>query len=142
MRVGYNHNIRYKGLLFHVQTEDGGQNNPVVTTHIFYQGNVVTSRKCNYRHLLYDDNRDQAVTKMMQEQHKATMKSLVKGELDELESLKKILPKEEKKETVKSSVYQIYNPEDKKEKLDIKSDSEEKSLDEMILEYLSESKDD
>ncbi len=131
-------------MLFHVQTEDGGEKNPCITTHVFYHGNVITSRKSNYRHLMIEKDFEERIVKMMQDQHKATIKSLVKGDFDELENLKSILPKEEPKKEApaKSSVYQIYNPEKDDEKLDIEGNESEKSLDEMILEYLSDKNED
>ena len=32
--LGYNHNVRYRGLIFHVQTEDSGLMNPHLFTHL------------------------------------------------------------------------------------------------------------
>ena len=140
MYTGYNHNVRYRGLLFHVQTEDGGERNPVITTHVFFQGNVVTSRKISYRHIQFDEAGKEQIKKMMQEQHKAVIKALVKGELDALEGMKGVIPQEEKDQRpIKSSVYKIFNPEQEKLKDGEKSEkgTEEKSLDEMILDYLN-----
>lgn len=140
MYTGYNHNVRYRGLLFHVQTEDGGERNPVITTHVFFQGYVVTSRKISYRHIQFDEAGKEQIKKMMQEQHKAVIKALVKGELDALEGMKGVIPQEEKDQRpIKSSVYKIFNPEQEKLKDGEKSEkgTEEKSLDEMILDYLN-----
>jgi len=46
--LGYNHNVRYRGLVFHVQTEDSGQQNPHLFTHLFYEGVIVSTRKYVY----------------------------------------------------------------------------------------------
>jgi hypothetical protein len=143
--TGYNHNVRYKGQLFHVQTEESGQDNPIIVTTIFFTGNVITSKKSNYAANIADPNMIAMVRTMMQDQHKGMIKALLKGEFDHLESVKNILAKKEEKqeELVKSSVYQIYNPSKQEEKLDIQAEDEgEKSLDEMILDYLSHKKSD
>ena len=143
MLAGFNHNANYKGLTFHVQTEDGGEKNPIITTHLFYQGNVITMTRVDYRSVPQGETFQNTVREMMQEQHKGVLRALIRGEFDNLDSMKTILPKkgETKNEALlKSNVYKIYNPSNSEEKLDIEEDNQEKSLDEMILEYLNEKK--
>jgi hypothetical protein len=77
--LGYNHNVRYRGLVFHVQTEDSGQQNPHLFTHLFHEGVIVSTRK-----LVYDaGSNEEAIKSLMQAQHKAVMKDLRKGTFDD-----------------------------------------------------------
>ncbi|NVB78180.1 MAG: hypothetical protein HOV81_07290, partial [Kofleriaceae bacterium] len=77
--LGYNHNVRYRGLVFHVQTEDSGLLNPHLFTHLFHEGVIVSTRK-----LVYDAGaNEEAIKALMQAQHKAVMKDLKKGSFDE-----------------------------------------------------------
>ncbi len=77
--LGYNHNVRYRGLIFHVQTEDSGVLSPHLFTHLFHAGVIVSTRK-----LVYDAGSDEgAIKSLMQAQHKAVMKDLKKGTFDE-----------------------------------------------------------
>jgi hypothetical protein len=77
--LGYNHNVRYRGLVFHVQTEDSGIVNPHLFTHLFHGGVIVSTRK-----LVYDPDADDGVVKsLMQAQHKAVMKELRRGLFDD-----------------------------------------------------------
>lgn len=77
--LGYNHNVRYRGLVFHVQTEDSGLLNPHLFTHLFHEGVIVSTRK-----LVYDAGaNEEAIKALMQAQHKAVMKDLRKGTFDE-----------------------------------------------------------
>ncbi len=46
--LGYNHNLRYGGRTFHVQTEDSGQGYARVYTHLFYEGTILSSKKEEY----------------------------------------------------------------------------------------------
>ena len=46
--LGYNHNVRYRGLVFHVQTEDSGVLSPHLFTHLFYGGTIISTRKLVY----------------------------------------------------------------------------------------------
>jgi hypothetical protein len=77
--LGYNHNVKYRGLVFHVQTEDSGLLNPHLFTHLFFGGVIVQTRK-----LVYDAGaNEEAIKALMQAQHKAVMKDLMKGAFDE-----------------------------------------------------------
>ena len=46
--LGYNHNVRFRGIVFHVQTEDSGLLNPHVFSHLFHGGVILTTRKLVY----------------------------------------------------------------------------------------------
>jgi hypothetical protein len=77
--LGYNHNVRYRGLVFHVQTEDSGILSPHLFTHLFHHGVIVSTRK-----LVYDAGATEEVIKsLMQAQHKAVLKDLKKGVFDD-----------------------------------------------------------
>jgi hypothetical protein len=82
MLSGFNTNFRYRGVLFHVQTEDSGQKNPHVITHLFYGGNIIASEKQEYTSLLGGDEIETAVKKIMEGQHKSILKQLSRGEHD------------------------------------------------------------
>jgi len=82
MLSGFNTNFRYRGVLFHVQTEDSGLENPHVITHLFHRGNIIVSEKREYSELLIEDDIEGAVKKLMQGQHKSILKQLSRGEHD------------------------------------------------------------
>jgi hypothetical protein len=77
--LGYNHNVRYRGLVFHVQTEDSGVLSPHLFTHLFHEGVIVSTRK-----LVYDAGASEdAIKALMQAQHKAVLKDLKLRAFDE-----------------------------------------------------------
>jgi len=80
---GFNHNIRYRNRVYHVQTEDSGLTNPHVFTHLFLEGQIISSARGDYEHLVEDPDNEQKVRKLMQEQHKSLMKQLRRGDFDE-----------------------------------------------------------
>ncbi len=82
MLSGFNTNFRYRGVLFHVQTEDSGLDNPHVITHLFHGGNIMVSVKQDYSDLLAGDGIQIAVKKLMEGQHKTILKQLSRGEHD------------------------------------------------------------
>src|SRR5438552_6727834 len=76
--LGYNHNLRHGGRVFHVQTEDSGQGYARLHTHLFYEGTILSTKKQEY-----DPNApEEAVRALMQQLHKAMIKELTKGEHD------------------------------------------------------------
>jgi len=76
--LGFNHNVRHIGWLFHVQTEDSGVSNPHIFTHLFHEGVILASKK-----MVYDANSDVDVVKgLMQAQHKSVLRELKSGTYD------------------------------------------------------------
>jgi hypothetical protein len=82
MLSGFNTNIRHRGILFHVQTEDSGRANPHVITHLFHGGNIMASEKRDYAHLLEAVDLEVEVRSLMEGQHKSMLKRLRRGEYD------------------------------------------------------------
>jgi hypothetical protein len=70
--LGYNTNVRHKGKLYHIQTEDSGIKHPHIITHLFADGGrIIASKKTNYAQYLGTEKLSEVVKKLMQEQHKA-----------------------------------------------------------------------
>lgn len=82
MVVGYNHNIRYKGEVFHVQTEDSGINTPHIITLLYRGGNIIASKKTSYADIVKMGNLNQVVEELMKEQHKDMLRRLKSAEFD------------------------------------------------------------
>ena len=82
MVLGFNHNIRYKGELFHVQTEDSGLANPHIITLLYLGGTILCSKKTSYADIIKTDQLEQVVESIMKEQHKEMMRRLKNGEFD------------------------------------------------------------
>ena len=85
MLSGFNTNFRYRGVLFHVQTEDSGLENPHVITHLFHGGNIMSSEKRDYSDLIEElpaSELDGSIRKLMEGLHKSMLKQLSRGEHD------------------------------------------------------------
>lgn len=76
--LGYNHNVRHAGHLFHVQTEDSGLGRLVLFTHCFVDGTILASLRGTYT----AEEPDAVVQKRMQDQHKAMLRRVRDGEFD------------------------------------------------------------
>jgi hypothetical protein len=85
--TGFNHNIKHKGKVYHVQTEDSGVNNPHIITHLFVGGNILASKKTSYADILNAENLAEVVRELMEEQHKEMLRNLINGVYDNYESI-------------------------------------------------------
>jgi hypothetical protein len=83
--LGFNNNVRHRGRIFHIQTEDSGTRTPRIVTHLFADGGrIIKTIRTDYSE--HVDRPDMAahVRGMMKDQHKAMFTSLRHGELDAL----------------------------------------------------------
>lgn len=83
--LGYNNNVRHKGRVFHIQTEDSGVNHPHIITHLFMDGGrILKSVKKSYAEHIGTDGMSEVVRQMMKEQHKAMFIALRDGQFDHI----------------------------------------------------------
>lgn len=83
MIVGFNHNVSYKGVGFHVQTEDSGVKSPQLVTLLYHGGIIIASQKTVYADILKVENLSQVVEDLAKEQHKGMLRRLTQGEFDQ-----------------------------------------------------------
>ncbi|RMG19866.1 MAG: hypothetical protein D6729_04180 [Deltaproteobacteria bacterium] len=84
MVTGFNHNIKHRGQVFHVQTEDSGVDTPHIITHLFLGGNILASKKTSYADIVHAENLTEVVRALMEEQHKEMLRNLINGAYDEV----------------------------------------------------------
>lgn len=83
--LGFNNNVRHRGRVFHIQTEDSGVKSPRIVTHLFADGGrIMKTLRTSYAELLERADSPQLVRQIMKEQHQAMFAALRAGELDAL----------------------------------------------------------
>ena len=82
MLVGFNTAVHYRDAAFHVQTEDGGNTRPVITTQLFYRGAVITSARSDYASNGGALPAPEEIRQLMECQHRAAIERLRAGALD------------------------------------------------------------
>jgi len=80
---GFNTNIRYRGHIFHVQTEDGGKESPSIITLLYSGGAILFSKKTSYANQVGAADREVVVRQLMEAQHSAMVQALKSGKLDD-----------------------------------------------------------
>jgi hypothetical protein len=81
--LGYNNNVRHKGKVFHIQTEDSGVKYGHIITHLFMDGGrILKSVKTTYSEYIGNERMADIVREMMKQQHKAMFIALRDGKFD------------------------------------------------------------
>lgn len=81
MLSGFNHNIRYRGKVYHVQTEDGGRESPQIITHAFQGGEILDSVRTSYEDLLGRPGWQNLLKDRMKAQHLEEIRRLMSGDI-------------------------------------------------------------
>jgi hypothetical protein len=82
MITGFNTDVKYRGVIYHVQTEDKGQTNPLIETLIYKGGEILGSRRLPYADILKNLDDEAAITKLMEDQHKGMIMEVKRGRFD------------------------------------------------------------
>ena len=83
--LGFNNNVRHRGRIFHIQTEDSGVKFPRIVTHLFADGGrIVKTTRTDYSEHLEKPDMASVVRGMMKEQHKGMFAALRAGDMDPL----------------------------------------------------------
>ncbi len=81
MLSGFNHNIRFRGKVYHIQTEDGGKENPQIITHAFLGGVILDSVRSSYGDLFSKKDWHAVLKERMKAQHLEEIRRLMAGEI-------------------------------------------------------------
>src|SRR5258705_4545976 len=82
MITGANTNVRYRGILFHVQTEDSGRANPHIISHVYHGGTILGTHKTDYSDRIDAEDLTSVVRGMIEQQHAAMLQKLNSGGFD------------------------------------------------------------
>jgi hypothetical protein len=83
--LGFNNNVRHRGRIFHIQTEDSGVKNPRIVTHLFADGGrIIKTTRTEYSEHVARPDMQPFVRGLMKEQHKGMFTALRMGDLDQL----------------------------------------------------------
>lgn len=137
MLSGINTDIQFKGEVYHVQTEDGGAANPVITTLLFKGGAIFSSKRTSYAEILQSPSYQDVVRELMKEQHKGMVRELAAGKFESAPAAKEVCPAAPAQPAVAEA-----DGGGREEKgaasASAEKPSQKKTLDDLILDYLSE----
>ncbi len=155
MLPGFNTNVRHRGVLFHVQSEDSGRAHPHVITHLYHGGTILFSEKSSYAEHVEAADLPARVRELMESQHRAVLGKLRGGSFDGSirERLGPVLEEDARSSTRPTSTSPTEEPTEPPTQLAAPPAEDEagestrpfgesvvsaKPLDEVILDYLVE----
>ena len=87
MITGFNTDIQYQGVTYHVQTEDKGLNTPLILSLVYDGGTILASKRSSYNDLLAGDFDEKVLAERLQKQHKLMCAAIRAGRIEDLKRM-------------------------------------------------------
>lgn len=87
MITGYNTDVDFEGVTYHVQTEDKGLSNPIIMSLVYDRGTILASKRSPYDDLVAEGFDEVLLEERLNRQHKLMCAAIKAGRLDDLKKL-------------------------------------------------------
>ena len=87
MITGYNTDIEFDGVTYHVQTEDKGLQKPIILSLVYDRGTILASKRLPYDDLLDGDLDEELLAARLQRQHKLICAAIQAGRIEDLRQM-------------------------------------------------------
>ncbi|HEX8336329.1 MAG TPA: hypothetical protein VF621_06335, partial [Pyrinomonadaceae bacterium] len=87
MITGFNTDIPYDGVTYHVQTEDKGLDTPLILSLVYVGGAIIASKRTPYADLISRGFDESVLTERLQRQHKLICAAIKSGRIDDLKRM-------------------------------------------------------
>ena len=131
MITGFNTDIRHNDKVYHIQTEDKGLQNPYIESLVYVGGEILASKKTSYAEQARTGVDEKWIGGLMEQQHRTMIAAIKRGRFDQGPAA------EVPHATVPSSDMVRAPVEDELESTATTAPSEEKTLDQVIIDYLA-----
>jgi hypothetical protein len=74
--------VRHLDVVFHVQTEDKGSENPLIESLVYVGGQVLAAKRASYADLLATGRGDRPIVELMERQHRIVIAAIKSGRFD------------------------------------------------------------
>jgi hypothetical protein len=85
--TGFNTDIEFNGVVYHVQTEDKGLDTPLILSLVYVGGAILASKRSPYQDLISAGFDPLVLTERLQRQHKLICAAVKAGRIDDLKRL-------------------------------------------------------
>ena len=85
--TGFNTDIDYEGVTYHVQTEDKGLATPLILSLVYDRGTILASKRSPYDDLLAGEFDEKVLTDRLQKQHKLICAAVRAGRIEDLKRM-------------------------------------------------------
>jgi hypothetical protein len=131
--TGFNTDIKHNEKVYHVQTEDKGVGNPYIETLVYVGGEILASKKTSYAEQLKTGVDDKWIGGLMEQQHRTMIAAIKRGRFD--------APADSTRTSERAALPTLAQSQDTgvvfEEAASPATVSEEKTLDQVIIDYLA-----
>jgi hypothetical protein len=85
--TGFNTDIPYEGVTYHVQTEDKGLDTPLILSLVYVGGHIIASKRTPYADLISKGFDEGVLTERLQRQHKLICAAIKQGRVEDLKRM-------------------------------------------------------
>lgn len=82
MITGFNTDVDYAGRVYHVQTEDKGDTNPMIETLVYSRGAILDTRRSTYGEKAKNRHDEKIIMHLMEQQHRRMVREVRNGKYD------------------------------------------------------------
>jgi hypothetical protein len=82
--TGFNTDVEFDGVIYHVQTEDKGLETPIIMTLVYDRGTILASKRQGYEDLLEGGFDEKALAAKLKRQHGLICAAIRKGQIGKL----------------------------------------------------------
>lgn len=90
--TGFNTDIEFEGVTYHVQTEDKGLATPIILSLVYNRGTILASKRAPYEDLVSDGFDEVVLEERLQRQHRLICAAVKAGRIDDLKKMSSGLP--------------------------------------------------
>lgn len=87
MITGFNTDVEYNGVTYHVQTEDKGLDTPLILSLVYNRGTILASKRSPYNDLLLGQFDEKELSDRLNRQHKLICAAIRAGRIDDLKRM-------------------------------------------------------
>ena len=87
MITGFNTDIEFEGVIYHVQTEDKGLSRPVILSLVYDRGTILASKRASYEDMLGKDFDERALAERLHKQHRLICAAIKAGRIEDLKQM-------------------------------------------------------
>lgn len=87
MITGFNTDVEYQGVTYHVQTEDKGVSTPLILSLVYDGGTILASKRSPYDDLLEDTFDEKVLAERLQKQHHLICAAIRAGRIEDLKRM-------------------------------------------------------
>ena len=87
MITGFNTDIEYNGVVYHVQTEDKGLESPLILSLVYVGGAILAAKRSRYEDLIEAGFSEDVLTKRLKRQHQLICAAINAGRIEDLKRM-------------------------------------------------------